>query len=135
MNVGPDAINPAIHATIKKARAYYHTKYKYWYLSVTYSYKDKDGSSKELEIPAIPLPLPQNHLPVVRDTNCDVWCPSDFFHEYMPSIFFTSEVKLDMGTIHDQKGVPIKGAKAYFVIKDMFKSMTKSEIEEEDKND
>ena len=145
MYVEEDAIDSSVHATIKEARAYYHKEYKSWYLTVTYSYKDKDGSDKELEIPAIPLPLPQNHLPVVKDTNCDVFHPSIFYHEYMPSIFFEYNARLDMGNIHDQNGVPIKH-KAYYAIKDMPKSMTKAEIEEalgykiniideEDKND
>lgn len=144
MYVEEDVIDSSVHATIKEARAYYHREYKQWYLAVTYSYKDKDGSDKELEIPAIPMPLPQNHLPVVRDTNCDILPPSIFYHEYMPSISFASEVRLDMGNIHDQNGVPIKH-KAYYAIKDMPKSMTKAEIEEalgykiniveEDKND
>ena len=144
MYVEEDIIDSSVHATIKEARAYYHTN-KQWYLTVTYSYKDKDGSDKELEIPAIPLPLPQNHLPVVRDTNCDVWSPSIFCHEYMPSIFFASEIRLGMGNIHDQNGVPIRGSKAFYAIKDMPKSMTKAESEEalgykiniieEDKND
>ena len=144
MYVEEDTIDSSVHATIKEARAYYRREYKSWYLTVTYSYTDKDGSSKELEIPAIPLPLPQNHLPVVRDTNCDTLRPSIFYHEYVPSIFFTSDVRLDMGNIHDQNGVPIKH-KAYYAIKDMPKSMTKAEIEkalgyqinivEEDKND
>ena len=144
MYVDHDVIDSSVHATIKEARAYYHKEYKSWYLTVTYSYKDKDGSGKELEIPAIPLPLPQNHLPVVRDTNCDVFHPSIFCHEYTPSIFFESNARLDMGNIHDQNGVPIKH-KAYYAIKDMPKSMTKAEIEEalgykiniieEDKND
>ena len=144
MYVEEDTIDSSVHATIKEARAYYRREYKSWYLTVTYSYRDKDGSDKELEIPAIPLPLPQNHLPVVKDTNCDVWSPSIFCHEYMPSISFASEVRLDMGSIHDQNGVPIKH-KAYYAIKDMTKSMTKAEIEEalgykiniveEDKND
>ena len=144
MYVDPDTIDSSIHATIEEVRAYYHKEYKSWYLTVTYSYKDKDGFDKELEIPAIPLPLPQNHLPVVKDTNCDVWSPSIFCHEYMPSIFFESNARLDMGNIHDQNGVPIKH-KAYYAIKDMPKSMTKAEIEEalgykiniveEDKND
>ena len=145
MYVNPDIIDSSVHATIKEARAYYHKDYKCWYLTVTYSYKDKDGFDKELEIPAIPLPLPQNRLPVVRDTSYDVWFPSDSYHEYMPSIFFISDVRLDMGNIHDQNGVPIRGTKAYYAIKDMPKSMTKAEIEEalgykiniieEDKND
>ena len=145
MYVEEDTIDSSIHATIKEARAYYHREYKQWYLTVTYSYKDKDGSDKELEIPAIPLPLPQNHLPVVRDTNCDVFHPSIFCHEYTPSIFFESNARLDMGGIHDQNGVPIRGSKAFYAIKDMPKSMTKAEIEEalgykiniveEDKND
>ena len=144
MYVEEDTIDSSVHATIKEARAYYHREYKQWYLTVTYSYKDKDGSDKELEIPAIPLPLPQNHLPVVRDTNCDILRPSIFYHEYIPSISFASEIRLDMGNIHDQNGVPIKH-KAYYAIKDMPKSMTKAEIEEalgykiniieEDKND
>ena len=145
MYVEEDIIDSSVHATIKEARAYYHKDYKCWYLTVTYSYKDKDGSVKELEIPAIPLPLPQNHLPVVRDTNCDVFYPSIFCHEYVPSIFFESNARLDMGNIHDQNGVPIRGSKAFYAIKDMPKSMTKAEIEEalgykiniveEDKND
>ena len=145
MYVDHDVIDSSIHATIKEARAYYHKEYKSWYLTVTYSYKDKDGSGKELEIPAIPLPLPQNHLPVVKDTNCDVLHPSIFWHEYMPFIFFTPDARLDMGNIHDQNGAPIRGAKAFYAIKDMPKSMTKAEIEEtlgykiniveEDKND
>ena len=144
MYVANDIIDSSVAAKIEEVRAYYHREYKQWYLTVTYSYKDKDGSDKELEIPAIPLPLPQNHLPVVKDTNCDVLHPSIFCHEYMPSISFTSEVRLDMGNIHDQNGVPIKH-KAYYAIKDMPKSMTKAEIEEalgykiniieEDKND
>ena len=144
MYVEEDTIDSSIHATIKEVRAYYHREYKHWYLTVTYSYKDKDGFDKELEIPAIPLPLPQNHLPVVRDTNCDILHPSIFYHEYEPSIFFASEIRLDMGNIHDQNGAPIKH-KAYYAIKDMPKSMTKAEIEEalgykiniveEDKND
>ena len=144
MYVEEDTIDSSVHATIKEARAYYHKEYKSWYLTVTYSYRDKDGSDKELEIPAIPLPLPQNHLPVVKDTNCDIWHPSILCHEYMPSISFESNARLDMGNIHDQNGVPIKH-KAYYAIKDMPKSMTKAEIEEalgykiniigEDKND
>ena len=129
MYVEEDTIDSLVHAAIEEARAYYHREYKQWYLTVTYSYKDKDGSDKELEIPAIPLPLPQNHLPVVRDTNCDILRPSIFCHEYMPSISFASEVRLGMGNIHDQNGVPIKH-KAYYAIKDMPKSMTKAEIEE-----
>ena len=129
MYVEEDTIDSSVHATIKEARAYYHKEYKSWYLTVTYSYRDKDGSDKELEIPAIPLPLPQNHLPVVKDTNCDVFHPSIFYHEYMPSIFFEYNARLDMGNIHDQNGVPIKH-KAYYAIKDMPKSMTKAEIEE-----
>ena len=146
MYVDHDVIDSSVHAAIKEARAYYHREYKQWYLTVTYSYKDKDGSDKELEIPAIPLPLPQNHLPVVRDTNCDVFPPSIFGHEYVPSIFFASDARLNMSTIHDQNGVPIRGSKAFYAIKDMPKSMTKAEIEEalgykiniideEDKND
>ena len=144
MYVEEDTIDSSVHATIKEARAYYHRERKQWYLTVTYSYRDKDGSDKELEIPAIPLPLPQNHLPVVKDTNCDIWHPSILCHEYMPSISFESNARLDMGNIHDQNGVPIKH-KAYYAIKDMPKSMTKAEIEEalgykiniigEDKND
>ena len=130
MYVANDIIDSSVHATIKEARAYYHKEYKSWYLTVTYSYKDKDGSDKELEIPAIPLPLPQNHLPVVKDPNCDVFRPSIFCHEYAPSIFFVSEIRLDMGNIHDQNGVPIRGSKAFYAIKDMPKSMTKAEIEE-----
>ena len=129
MYVEEDTIDSSIHATITEARAYYRREYKQWYLTVTYSYKDKDGSDKELEIPAIPLPLPQNHLPIVRDANCDVLCPYNSYHEYMPSILFASEVRLDMGNIHDQNGVPIKH-KAYYAIKDMPKRMTKAEIEE-----
>ena len=145
MYVEEDTIDSSVHATIKEARAYYHKEYKSWYLTVTYSYKDKDGSDKELEIPAIPLPLPQNHLPVVKDTNCDVLHPSIFYHEYMPSIFFESNARLDMGNIHDQNGAPIRGSKAFYAIKVMPKKMTKAEIEEalgykiniveEDKND
>ena len=145
MYVNPDTIDSSVHATIEEARAYYNNKYKQWYLTVTYSYTDKNGSSKELEIPAIPLPLPQNHLPIVKDTNCDILRPSIFYHEYTPSIFFASDVRLDMGNIHDQNGVPIRGSKAFYAIKDMPKSMTKAEIEEalgykiniieEDKND
>ena len=145
MYVENDIIDSSVTANIEEVRAYYHREYKQWYLAVTYSYKDKDGSGKELEIPAIPLPLPQNHLLVVKDTNCDVWHPSIFCHEYMPSISFTSEVRLDMGNIHDQNGVPIRGTKTYYAIKDMPKQMTKAEIEEalgykiniieEDKND
>ena len=145
MYVNEDTIDSSIHATIEEVRAYYRKDSNCWYLTVTYSYKDKDGSVKELEIPAIPLPLPQNHLPVVRDTSYDIWFPSDSYHEYMPSIFFISDVRLDMGNIHDQNGVPIRGTKAYYAIKDMPKSMTKAEIEEalgykiniveEDKND
>ena len=129
MYVEEDTIDSSVHATIKEARAYYHREYKHWYLTVTYSYKDKDGFDKELEIPAMPLPLPQNHLPVVRDIDCDILHPSIFYHEYTPSIFFESNAKLDMGNIHDQNGVPIKH-KAYYAIKDMPKSMTKAEIEE-----
>ena len=145
MYVENDIIDSSIHATIEEVRAYCHKDSNCWYLTVTYSYTDKDGSSKELEIPAIPLPLPQNHLPVVRDTNCDVWFPSNCVHEYTPSIFFASEIRLDMGNIHDQSGIPIRGSKAFYAIKDMPKSMTKAEIEEalgykiniveEDKND
>ena len=145
MYVKEDTIDSSVHATIKEVHAYYHREYKHWYLTVTYSYTDKDGSGKELEIPAIPLPLPQNHLPVVRDTNCDNLHPSPFYHEYIPSIFFESNARLDMGGIHDQNGVPIRGSKAFYAIKDMPKSMTKAEIEEalgykiniieEDKND
>ena len=145
MYVNHDVIDSSVHATIEEVRAYYHREYKQWYLTITYSYKDKDGSDKELEIPAIPLPLPENRLPVVRDTNCDVWFPSNCVHEYTPSIFFASEIRLDMGNIHDQSGIPIRGSKAFYAIKDMPKSMTKAEIEEalgykiniveEDKND
>ena len=130
MYVENDIIDSSVHATIKEARAYYRREYKSWYLTVTYSYTDKDGSSKELEIPAIPLPLPQNHLPVIKDTNCDVFHPSIFYHEYTPSIFFESNARLDMGGIHDQNGAPIRGSKAFYAIKDMPKSMTKAEIEE-----
>ena len=129
MYVEEDIIDSSVHATIEEVRAYYRKDSNCWYLTVTYSYTDKDGSSKELEIPAIPLPLPQNHLPVVKDTNCDVFRPSIFYHEYMPSIAFMSEVRLDMGNIHDQNGAPIKH-KAYYAIKDMPKHMTKAEIEE-----
>ena len=145
MYVENDIIDSSVAANIEEVRAYYHREYKQWYLTVTYSYKDKDGSGKVLEIPAIPLPLPQNHLPVVRDTNCDVFHPSIFCHEYVPSIFFASDARLNMSTIHDQNGVPIRGSKAFYAIKDMPKSMTKAEIEEalgykiniveEDKND
>lgn len=145
MYVEEDIIDSSIHATIEEVQAYYRKDSNCWYLTVTYSYTDKDGSSKELEIPAIPLPLPQNHLPVIRGTNCDVFDPSIFYHEYMPSIFFASDVRLDMGIIHDQNGIPIRGSKAFYAIKDMPKSMTKAEIEEalgykiniieEDKND
>ena len=130
MYVEEDIIDSSIHATIEEVRAYYRKDSNCWYLSVTYSYTDKDGSGKELEIPAIPLPLPQTHLPVVKDTNCDVFHPSIFYHEYMPSISFVSEIRLDMGNIHDQNGVPIRGSKAFYAIKDMPKSMTKAEIEE-----
>ena len=145
MYVENDIIDSSIAANIEEVRAYYRKDSNCWYLTVTYSYTDKDGSSKELEIPAIPLPLPQNHLPVVRDTNCDILRPSIFCHEYMPSIFFASDVRLNMGDIHDQNGVPIRDSKAFYAIKDMPKSMTKAEIEEalgykiniikEDKND
>ena len=145
MYVEEDIIDSSIAANIEEVRAYYRKDSNCWYLTVTYSYTDKDGSSKELEIPAIPLPLPQNHLPVVKDTNCDVLHPSIFCHEYTPSIFFESNARLDMGNIHDQNGVPIRGPKAFYAIKDMPKSMTKAEIEEalgykiniieEDKND
>ena len=146
MYVENDIIDSSVAANIEEVRAYYHREYKQWYLTVTYSYKDKDGSGKELEIPAIPLPLPQNHLPVVRDTNCDVFRPSIFCHEYAPSILFASDARLNMSTIHDQNGVPIRGSKAFYAIKDMPKSMTKAEIEkalgykiniidEEDKDD
>ena len=145
MYVDPDTIDSSIHATIKEARAYYHREYKHWYLTVTYSYKDKDGSSKELEIPAIPLPLPQNHLPVVgASTYYNLVCPMPY-HEEVAQISFTPHVKLDMGIIHDQNGMPIRGTKAYYAIKGMPKCMTKTEIEEalgykinmieEDKND
>ena len=146
MYVENDIIDSSVAANIEEVRAYYHREYKQWYLTITYSYKDRDGSNKELEIPAIPLPLPQNHLPVVRDTNCDVLRPSIFCHEYTPSIFFASDARLNMSTIHDQNGMPIRGSKAFYAIKDMPKSMTKAEIEEalgykiniideEDKND
>lgn len=130
MYVENGIIDSSIHATIEEVRAYYRKDSNCWYLTVTYSYTDKDGSSKELEIPAIPLPLPQNHLPVVRDTNCDILRPSIFCHEYMPFISFASEIRLDMGNIHDQNGVPMKGSRAFYAIKDMPKSMTKAEIEE-----
>ena len=129
MYVEEDTIDSSVHATIEEVRAYYRKDSNCWYLTVTYSYTDKDGSEKELEIPAIPLPLPQNHLPVVKDTNCDILRPSIFYHEYTPSIFFASDIRLDMGTIHDQNGAPIKH-KAYYAIKDMPKNMTKAEIEE-----
>lgn len=145
MYVEEDIIDSSIHATIEEVRAYYRKDSNCWYLTVTYSYTDKDGSSKELEIPAIPLPLPRNHLPVVRDTDCDILHPSIFYHEYTPSISFASDVRLDMGNIHDQKGVPMRGVKAFYAIKEMPKQMTKAEIEEalgykiniveEDKND
>ena len=145
MYVEEDTIDSSIHATIEEVQAYYRKDSNCWYLTVTYSYTDKDGSSKELEIPAIPLPLPQNHLPVVRDIDCDILHPSIFYHEYTPSIFFESNARLDMGNIHDRNGVPIRGTKAFYAIKDMPKSMTKAEIEEalgykiniieEDKND
>ena len=130
MYVENDIIDSSVAANIEEVRAYYHGEYKQWYLAVTYFYKDKDGSGKELEIPAIPLPLPQNHLPVVRDTNYDVFHPSIFCHEYVPSIFFASDARLNMSTIHDQNGMPIRGSKAFYAIKDMPKSMTKAEIEE-----
>ena len=145
MYVEEDIIDSSIHATIEEVQAYYRKDSNCWYLTVTYSYTDKDGSSKELEIPAIPLPLPQNHLPVVKDADCDALRPSIFWHEYTPSVFFESNARLDMGNIHDQNGVPIRGSKAFYAIKDMPKSMTKAEIEEalgykiniveEDKND
>ena len=147
MYVENDTIDSSVAAKIEEVRAYYRREYNQWYLTVTYSYKDKDGSVKELEIPAIPLPLPQNHLPVVKDRNadCDILRPSIFWHEYMPFIFFAPDARLDMGNIHDQNGVPIRGSKAFYAIKDMPKSMTKAEIEEalgykiniieEDKND
>ena len=145
MYVEEDTIDSSIHATIEEVRAYYRKDSNCWYLSITYSYTDKDGSGKELEIPAIPLPLPQNHLPVVRDTNCDNLHPSPFYHEYIPSIFFESNARLDMGTIHDQNGALIRESKAFYAIKDMPKKMTRAEIEEalgykinsikEDKND
>ena len=129
MYVEEDTIDSSIHATIEEVRAYYRKDSNCWYLTVTYSYRDKDGSDKELEIPAIPLPLPQNHLPIVRDANCDVMYPFGSYHEYMPSIFCESEVKLDMGNIHDQDGVPLRRSKAFFAIKQMPKSMTKADIE------
>ena len=145
MYVDHDVIDSSVAANIEEVRAYYRKDSNCWYLAVTYSYTDKDGSNKELEIPAIPLPLPQNHLPVVRDTNCDILRPSIFCHEYAPSIFFPSDARLDMGNIHDQNGVPIRDSKAFYAIKDMPKSMTKAEVEEalgykiniieEDKND
>ena len=130
MHVENDIIDSSVAAKIEEVRAYYRKDSNCWYLTITYSYTDKDGSSKELEIPAIPLPLPQNHLPVVRDSNYDVLRPSIFCHEYTPSIFFASDARLDMGNIHDQNGVPIRGSKAFYAIKDMPKSMTKTEIEE-----
>ena len=145
MYVDHDVIDSSVAANIEEVRAYYRKDSNCWYLAVTYSYTDKDGSNKELEIPAIPLPLPQNHLPVIRDTNCDILRPSIFCHEYTPSIFFPSDARLDMGNIHDQNGVPIRDSKAFYAIKDMPKSMTKAEVEEalgykiniveEDKND
>ena len=145
MYVDHDVIDSSVAANIEEVRAYYRKDSNCWYLAVTYSYTDKDGSNKELEIPAIPLPLPQNHLPVIRDTNCDILRPSIFCHEYAPSIFFPSDARLDMGNIHDQNGVPIRDSKAFYAIKDMPKSMTKAEVEEalgykiniveEDKND
>ena len=145
MYVDHDVIDSSVAANIEEVRAYYRKDSNCWYLAVTYSYTDKDGSNKELEIPAIPLPLPQNHLPVVRDTNCDILRPSIFCHEYAPSIFFPSDARLDMGNIHDQNGVPLRDSKAFYAIKDMPKSMTKAEVEEalgykiniieEDKND
>lgn len=128
MYVEHDIIDSSIHATITEARAYYNNEDKRWYLTVTYSYKDTDGFSKELEIPAIPLPLPQNHLPVIRDTDCDFLYPY-VVHEYSPSILFESEVKLDMGNIHDQDGAPLRRSKAFFAIKQMPKSMSKADIE------
>lgn len=144
MYVEHDIIDSSIHATITEARAYYNNEDKRWYLTVTYSYKDTDGFSKELEIPAIPLPLPQNHLPVIRDTDCDFLCPY-VIHEYSPSILFESEVMLKMSTCHNLDGSPLREPKGFFSIKQMIKDMTKAEIEEalgykiniieEDKND
>lgn len=130
MYVENDIIDSSVAAKIEEVRAYYRKDSNCWYLAITYSYTDKDGSSKELEIPAIPLPLPQNHLPVVKDTNCDIFRPSIFCHEYAPSICFASDVRLNMSTIHDQNGAPIRESKAFYAIKDMPKSMTKAEIEE-----
>lgn len=128
MYVDPNVIDSSVHATITEARAYYNNEDKRWYLTVTYSYKDTDGFNKELEIPAIPLALPQNHLPVIRDTDCDYLCPY-VVHEYSPSILFESEVMLKMGNIHDQDGAPLRRPKAFFAIKQMPKSMTKADIE------
>lgn len=128
MYVEPNIIDSSVHATITEARAYYNNEDKRWYLTVTYSYKDKDGFNKDLEIPAIPLALPQNHLPVIRDTDCDYLCPY-VVHEYSPYILFESEVMLKMGTIHDQDGAPLRRPKAFFAIKQMPKSMTKADIE------
>ena len=139
-------IDSSVTAEIEEVQAYYHREYKNWYLSVTYSYKNNDGSSKELEIPAIPLPLPQNHLPVIgTSTYYNLDCPMPY-HEEVAHISFAPQVKLGMGVIHDQNGMPIRGDKAYYAIKDTPKSMTKAEIEEalgykiniideEDKND
>lgn len=117
MYVEEDIIDSSIHATIEEVRAYYRKDSNCWYLTVTYSYKDKDGSSKELEIPAIPLPLPQNHLPVIRDTDCG------------PSILFESEVMLKMSTCHNLDGSPLREPKGFFSIKQMIKDMTKDDIE------
>ena len=125
-----DTIDSSVAAEIEEVRAYCHREYNQWYLAVTYSYKDRDGSGKELEIPAIPLPLPQNHLPVVgASTYYNLVCPMPY-HEEVAQISFAPQVKLDMGIIHDQNGMPIRGTKAYYAIKDMPKSMTKTEIEE-----
>lgn len=141
-----DIIDSSIAAEIEEVRAYYHREYNQWYLAVTYSYKDKDGFDKELEIPAIPLPLPQNHLPVVGFSNYyNLECPMPY-HEEAARISFAPQVKLDMGIIHDQNGMSVRGSKAYYAIKAMPKIMTKAEIEEalgykiniideEDKND
>lgn len=128
MYVNPNVIDSSVHATITEARAYYNNEDKRWYLTVTYSYRDKDGFNKDLEIPAIPLALPQNHLPVIRDTDCDYLCPY-VVHEYSPYILFESEVMLKMGTIHDQDGAPLRRPKAFFAIKQTPKNMAKADIE------
>lgn len=130
MYVDPNIIDSTVYAKIKEARAYYSKDSNLWYLTVTYSYTDKNGSCKELEIPAIPLPLPQNHLPVVRDANRDVYYPAIGVHEYMPSIVFENELMLDKGCIHDQEGILIRGSKCFYAIKEVPKKMTQAEIEE-----